>query len=157
MLDADLLLIKYNMAAQHDLGTKVAECRLCCRALSRLSPGPRPALQNNRRKEEEVEEDERRRRKQHNGTGSTEKEEGRGEEETATLLCWAANAVYTINRLLLAVQAKRKKWKIKPILCAYWATKYCMMATLPVVPHTPLPTLPTPAPAVQLPFGRAAV
>lgn len=87
MLDADLLLIKYNMAAQHDLGTKVAECRLCCRALSRLSPGPRPALQNNRRKEEEVEEDERRRRKQHNGTGSTEKEEGRGEEETATLLC----------------------------------------------------------------------
>lgn len=87
MLGADLLLIKYNMAAQHDLGTKVAECRLCCRATSRLPPGPHPALHNNRRKEEEVEEDERRRGKQHNGTGKTGKEEGRGEEESVTLLC----------------------------------------------------------------------
>lgn len=87
MLGADLLLIKYSMASQHDLGTEVAECRLCCRVLSRLPPGPRPALHNNRRKEEEVEEDERRWRKQQNGAGKTEKEEGRGEEETATLLC----------------------------------------------------------------------
>lgn len=60
MLGADLLLIKYNMAAQHDLGTKVAECRLCCKTLPMLPPGPRPT----ERKEEEVEEDKRRWRKQ---------------------------------------------------------------------------------------------
>lgn len=87
MLGADLLLIKYNMAAQHDLGTKVAECRLCCRTLSRLPPGPHPALHNNGRIEEEVEEDECRQRKQQNGTGKTEKEEGRGEEGAVVLLC----------------------------------------------------------------------
>lgn len=49
MLGADLLLIKYNMAAQHDLGTNVAEWRLCCRALSRLPPGPRPAEEERRK------------------------------------------------------------------------------------------------------------
>lgn len=39
----------------------------------------------------------------------TKREEGSGEEMTATLLCGAASAMQTINMLLLAMQAEGEK------------------------------------------------
>lgn len=156
MVAADLLLIKYNMAAQHDLGTEVAECRLCCGALSRLPPGPHPALRN-RRKEEEVVEDERRWRKQRNGTEKTEEEEGREEEKTVTLLCCAADPVYTINRLLRAGRAEGKKTNKVNSVCLLSHKILHGGDSSSGATSPPLPTVPTPTTAVQPPLWEGNV
>lgn len=50
-------------------------------------------------------------------------------------VCWAADPMYTINRLLRRGRQSEKR-KTAHILSAYGATKYCTMGNLPVVPQT---------------------